>query len=182
MPTPAKLFSLTITTRFEAEGTEWVAYSDGTFTDVVEAVEWDADIDPDDYGRGVDTDGEALHADYSVWCAATTTPSAEVYRAGLAAAGDTYWSTGAHGGVESWCGGTPPSSAAIDAALDEDEDEDDSATALADLLDEYRAWDVDGESRSAVIESSGAWWRVSRGPSGDAASRHATREAADAAE
>lgn len=98
--TPAALFSLNLVARFEADGTEWVAYDDdGTLTDVVEADEWDAEIDPDDYGHRFDTDGAELPADYSLWCASTSTPGVDVYRAGMREAGDRHWSTGAHGGV-----------------------------------------------------------------------------------
>jgi len=68
----------------------------------------------------------------------------------------------------------------VDAVLDMVGDDESPATALADMLDVDGQWDWsdDGEhdpsERTAVVESSGAWWAVYRGSSDDDARRCAT--------
>lgn len=72
----------------------------------------------------------------------------------------------------------------VDTVLDTVADDESPATALADLLDRHGAWDWsdgsehDPSDRTAVLESSGAFWCVYRGTEPDSASRCATLEEA----
>lgn len=75
--------------------------------------------------------------------------------------------------------------AQVDAVLDT-ANEDETATALANLLDAKGAWDWsdnsdhDPSDRTAVVESSGAWWAVYRGTEADEAHRCASADVARA--
>lgn len=76
----------------------------------------------------------------------------------------------------------------VDAVLDTVDEDDSPATALADLLDKRGEWDWSDDSdhdpsdRTAVVESSGAWWAVYRGTEADEAHRCASEDEARAVE
>ena len=83
---PANAFKLTEIGRESTDdGTEWVAYTDGTYIDLVTFEEW---TEP------------TTETDYSRWCAGTSTPSPKIYRELMrATTNNTVWQTSAHGTV-----------------------------------------------------------------------------------